>query len=214
MYLLTNLDKTKGVNKSNIYWQRGKVQREDRERLNGHRAGLIWFTGLPGAGKSTLSKELEYKLHQKGIKTYLLDGDNIRHGLCKDLGFSKEDRKENLRRIGEVAKLFVDAGIVTIAAFASPFAEDRNLVRSLFKKEEFIEVYVKCSLEVCMQRDPKGLYKRAKQGEINNLTGFNAPYEEPENPEIIVETDKKDIESCILKILSYLEKSKIIKPVV
>lgn len=190
---------------NNIRWHDGKITRKDRERLNGHRSALIWFTGLPGAGKSTLSTELEYRLHKRGIRTYVLDGDNVRHGLNKDLGFSPEDRRENLRRVGEVAKLFVDAGILTIAAFASPYRADRRMVRNLFKEKEFIEVYVKCPLELCEQRDPKGLYKKARKGEIKGLTGLTAPYEPPESPEIIVETNKMSVDECVEKIINYLE---------
>lgn len=189
---------------------KSKVKRENRELLNGHKGILIWFTGLPGAGKSTLSRELEYILYKQGVRTYLLDGDNIRHGLCKDLGFAPEHRKENLRRVGEVAKLFVEAGIVTLAAFASPYLKDRLNIRKLFSPEDFVEVYVKCPVEVCRQRDPKGLYAKAKRGEIVGLTGFDAPYEPPENPEIVVETDKLNVEKCLEKIIEYLNKERII----
>jgi len=195
---------------NNIKWHKGKVTREDRWRLNGHKSALVWFTGLPGAGKSTLSCELEYRLHKRGLRTYILDGDNIRHGLCDDLGFSPEDRRENLRRVGEVARLFVDAGILTIAAFASPYRTDRKKVRNLFKEGEFIEVYVKCPLEICELRDPKGLYKKARKGEIKGLTGLSAPYEAPQEPEIVVETDKMSVDECVEKIMKYLEVKKII----
>jgi len=170
----------------------------------------VWFTGLPGAGKSTLSCELEYRLYKRGIRTYILDGDNIRRGLCSDLGFSPEDRRENLRRVGEVAKLFVDAGILTIAAFASPYRADRRMVRNLFREGEFIEVYIKCPLEVCELRDPKGLYKRVRKGEIKGLTGLSAPYEPPENSEIVVETDKMSVDECIEKIINYLKEKGIV----
>ncbi len=190
--------------------QKGKISKEDRWRLNGHKSALIWFTGIPGAGKSTLSYTLEQKLYEMGIRCFVLDGDNIRHGLSKDLGFSPEDRRENLRRVGEVARLFVEAGILTIAAFASPFKADREMVRKLFTPGEFIEVYVKCPVEICEKRDPKGLYEKVKKGEIKGLTGFDAPYEPPENPEIILETDKCSVEECIQKILQFLKEKKII----
>jgi len=193
-----------------IIKQKGKITKQERWKLNGHKSALIWFTGIPGAGKSTLSYTLELILFKMGIRCFVLDGDNIRHGLSKDLGFSPEDRKENLRRVGEVAKLFVEAGIITIAAFASPYKADRERVRKLFEPGEFIEIYVKCPLEICEKRDPKGLYAKAKRGEIKGLTGFDAPYEPPENPEIILETDKYSVEECIQKILNYLKEKEII----
>ncbi len=192
------------IKSDNIVWHQAKVSKQDRHRLNQHKSCVLWFTGLSGSGKSTLSTEVEKELYQRGIRTYVLDGDNIRHGLNKDLGFSKEDRKENIRRIGEVAKLFVDAGIVTLTAFISPYIEDRATVRALFEKDEFIEVYVKCSIEECERRDPKGLYKKARLGEIKEFTGISAPYEEPVNPEIVVETDRESIETSVQKIVNYL----------
>jgi adenylylsulfate kinase len=160
---------------------------------------------LSGAGKSTLAIALEKELYDFGIRSYVLDGDNIRHGLNKNLGFSPEDRKENIRRIGEVAKLFVDAGLFALSAFISPYREDRQMVRERFVPGEFIEVYVKCPLEVCERRDPKGLYKKARKGEIQNFTGISAPYEEPLNPEIIVETDKQTLEQSVQQIIGYLK---------
>ena len=192
------------IKSDNIVWHQAKVSKQDGHRLNQHKSCVLWFTGLSGSGKSTLSTEVEKELYQRGIRTYVLDGDNIRHGLNKDLGFSKEDRKENIRRIGEVAKLFVDAGIVTLTAFISPYIEDRATVRALFEKDEFIEVYVKCSIEECERRDPKGLYKKARLGEIKEFTGISAPYEEPVNPEIVVETDRESIETSVQKIVNYL----------
>ena len=195
---------------NNLKWHKGKVTRKNRERLNGHKSALVWLTGLPGAGKSTLSTELEYRLYKKNVRTYILDGDNIRHGLSSDLGFSPDDRRENLRRVGEVAKLFVDAGILTIAAFASPYRVDRKMVRGFFQEGEFIEVYVKCPLEICEKRDPKGLYKRARRGEIKGLTGLSAPYEPPENPEIVVETDKMSVDECVEKIINFLQEKGVI----
>jgi len=188
-----------------IVWQETKVSREDRYRLNKHKSCLLWFTGLSGAGKSTLAIALEKELYDFGIRSYVLDGDNIRHGLNKNLGFSPEDRKENIRRIGEVAKLFVDAGLFALSAFISPYREDRQMVRERFAPGEFIEVYVKCPLEVCERRDPKGLYKKARKGEIQNFTGISAPYEEPLNPEIIVETDKQTLEQSVQQIIGYLK---------
>ena len=193
-----------------LFPTQGKVNREDREKLKGHKSFILWFTGLSGSGKTTLSREVEEALHKRGVHTYVLDGDNIRVGLNKDLGFSPEDRKENIRRIGEVAKLFVDAGIVVLTAFISPYREDRQFVRNLVKEGDFIEVYVKCPIEVCEQRDPKGLYKKARAGLIRNFTGIDDPYEEPQNPEIVVETDKMTIDQCVEKILSYLEEKKLI----
>jgi adenylylsulfate kinase len=196
---------------TNIVWHDSKVTKEDRQKLNGHKSVVLWFTGLSGAGKSTLSVEVEKELHQRGIRTYILDGDNIRHGLNKDLGFSAEDRKENIRRIGEVAKLMVDAGIVTLTAFISPYREDREMVRQLLGEKEFIEIYVKCSLEECERRDPKGLYKKARAGEIKGFTGIDDPYEEPENPELVVETDKQTLEESIKQIIAYLEENGYLK---
>ncbi|RMA93319.1 adenylyl-sulfate kinase [Hydrogenothermus marinus] len=189
---------------------KGNITKEDRQRQKGHKSAILWFTGLSGSGKSTLAHAVEEKLFERGINTYVLDGDNIRTGLNKDLGFSAEDREENIRRIGEVAKLFVDAGIITLTAFISPYRKDRNFVRNLVEEDEFIEIYVKCPLEVCEQRDVKGLYKKARQGIIKNFTGIDDPYEEPENPEIVVETDKMSLEESVKKIIDYLENKKII----
>jgi adenylylsulfate kinase len=170
---------------------------------------VIWFTGLSASGKSTLAHALENTLFEKGYKTYVLDGDNIRHGLNKDLGFSPQDREENIRRIGELAKLFADAGIITITAFISPYRSDREKARKLNPKN-FIEVYVKCDIDVCEQRDPKGLYKKAKAGEISEFTGISAPYEEPENPELVIDTGKLSIEESVNQLLSYLKAQRII----
>jgi len=183
----------------------GKVTKKDRCDTNKHGSVLIWITGLPASGKSTIAHELEHRLFLKKIRAYVLDGDKIRDGLNKNLGFSAADRKENLRRAGEVAKLFVDAGIVTIAAFASPYTFDRSMVRKLFDEGEFIEVYLKCDIKVCESRDPKGLYKKARLGEIQNLTGVSDPYEAPSNPEIILETGKLSINESVNIIMKYLE---------
>ena len=185
----------------------GNIKKEDRQRQKGHKSAILWFTGLSGSGKSTLAHAVEEKLFEMGVHTYVLDGDNIRTGLNKDLGFSAEDREENIRRIGEVAKLFVDAGIVTLTAFISPYRKDREFVRSLVEDGEFIEIYVKCPLEVCEKRDVKGLYKKARAGIIKNFTGIDDPYEEPENPEIIVETNKETIEESVSKIINFLKEN-------
>ncbi|OMH41355.1 adenylyl-sulfate kinase [Desulfurobacterium indicum] len=190
---------------------KGRITREDRERMKNHKSFILWFTGLSGSGKSTLSHRVEEKLYKMGVHTYVLDGDNVRMGLNKDLGFSEEDRRENIRRIGEVAKLFVDAGIVVLTAFISPYRKDRDFVRGLVKEGDFIEVYVKCPIEVCESRDPKGLYKKARAGIIKNFTGIDDPYEEPLNPEIVVETDKESLDECADKIISYLIDRRLIK---
>lgn len=180
------------------------ITKHERQSANKHRSLVIWFTGLSGSGKSTLAGKIEELFFREGIKTYILDGDNVRTGLNKNLGFSPEDRKENIRRIGEAGKLFVDAGVVVLTAFISPYRSDRNIVRNLLKKNEFIEVYVKCSVEVCEQRDVKGLYKKARAGEIKDFTGINAPYEEPENPEITVETNLANESECVKKIYQHV----------
>lgn len=180
------------------------ITKKDRQKLNGHKSCILWFTGLSGSGKSTLAHKVEEILFEMDIRTYVLDGDNIRMGLNKNLGFSKEDREENIRRIAEVAKLFVDAGIIVLTAFISPYRKDRNLARSLVEKEEFVEIYVKCPLEVCEKRDVKGLYEKARKGIIKQFTGIDDPYEEPENPEIVIETDKQTLEESANKVVSYL----------
>lgn len=193
--------------KKHIFWHKGNVSRELREKSRGHKGVTIWLTGLSGSGKSTIAHSLEERLFELGIATYVLDGDNIRFGLNKDLGFSREDREENIRRIGEVAKLFVDAGIVTITAFISPYRTDRNRVRGIHLEGDFIEVFVNCPIEICEQRDVKGLYKKAKNGEIKGFTGIDAPYEAPEKPEIVVDTHKETLNECVDKIINYLEKN-------
>ncbi|WP_226674101.1 adenylyl-sulfate kinase [Rossellomorea aquimaris] len=193
-----------------ITWHEGKVQKEHRENLNGHKAALIWFTGLSGSGKSTISVEVEKALHELGIHTYRLDGDNIRHGLNHDLSFSEEDRIENIRRIGEVSKLFVDAGQLTLAAFISPFKKDREFVRSLLPKGEFIEVFVQASIETCAKRDPKGLYEKVYKGELKSFTGIDAPYEIPDSPEIIIDTENQSIEGSVRQVVNYLKNNQVI----
>lgn len=198
------------MEQKNIVFHEGKVDKVARQTLNRHRSALIWFTGLPASGKSTIANELEYMLHAKQIRTFVLDGDNIRHGLNKGLGFSEEDRRENLRRVGEVSKLFVHAGVLTMAAFVSPYRYDRQAIRSLLDEGEFIEVYLKCDLSVCETRDPKGLYKKARKGEIPNFTGISDPYEPPENPELVIETDKLTIEESLQVILEYMNETSLL----
>ena len=195
----------------NITWHHSIITKKDRERLLGQKGVTLWFTGLPQSGKSTLAIEVEKKLHERGYTTYILDGDNIRHGLNKNLGFSPEDREENIRRIGEVANLFSQAGIMNMTAFISPYRADRKKARDLAEEGEFIEIFCRCSVKVCEKRDQKGLYKKARAGEIPEFTGISAPYEEPENPEITIETDKETIEEGVNKIISYLEKNGFIK---
>jgi len=195
---------------TNIVWHQGAITREDRQQLNGHRGCTVWLTGLSGSGKSTIAVELEKRLLERGVRTYILDGDNIRHGLNKNLGFSPEDRTENIRRIGEVAKLFCDAGLVALTAFISPYRADRDQVRAIMQQSDFIEVFVDCPVEVCEQRDVKGLYKKARAGEIKEFTGVSAPYEAPSAPELLIETSDQSVEKSALQILAYLERQGII----
>jgi len=190
---------------TNIKWHLGKITKEDRAKLLNQKGVTIWLTGLSGSGKSTIAVELEHALIENKHQAYILDGDNIRHGLNKNLGFSPEDRTENIRRIGEVAKLFTEANIITIAAFVSPYREDRDNVRKLLDHGGFIEIYVKCSLEVCEARDTKGLYKKARKGEVKDFTGISAPYEEPLNPELTIDSSKLSVEESTRAILNYLE---------
>ena len=196
---------------TNIKWHHGKITKDDRIKLIKQKGVTIWLTGLSGSGKSTIAVELEHALLENSHQAYILDGDNIRHGLNKNLGFSSEDRSENIRRIGEVAKLFTDANIITITAFISPYRQDRENARKLQKDGEFIEVYVKCPLDVCEQRDTKGLYKKARAGEVKEFTGISAPYEEPLNPEITIDTSKLSVEESTKAILSYLEEKGYVK---
>lgn len=190
---------------SNIIRHHATVTRELRELQNKHKSTVLWFTGLSGSGKSTLAHAVEEKLHQCGCRTFVLDGDNVRHGLCRDLGFEESDRRENIRRVGETAKLFIEAGIITLTAFISPFLEDRNRVRSIFQNGNFLEVYCKCPLEVCEQRDVKGLYQRARDGKVKQFTGISSPYEPPKNPELIVETDKLTLEESVIQVMGLLK---------
>ena len=189
----------------NITWHAGMVTKADRENISGNKGCTIWMTGLSGSGKSTLAVALEKKLWDRGIRSYVLDGDNIRHGLNKDLGFSPKDRTENIRRIGEVAKLFTDAGVINVTAFISPYRADRDSVRALMAEGDFIEVLVDCPVEVCERRDVKGLYKKARAGEIPEFTGISAPYEAPLSPELTVHTDRHSEEECLAQLLEFLE---------
>ena len=195
---------------TNIVWHDSEITKKERQQLKNHKSAVIWFTGLSGAGKSTLSVALEKELFLRGIHPYRLEGDNIRFGLNQDLGFSPEDRRENIRRISEVAKLMADAGLVTLAAFISPYRKDRQLAREIIGNEDFIEVYVKAGLETCESRDPKGLYKKARSGEIKNFTGIDAPYEEPVRPELVIDTELYTVEESIRKLLSFLKEKEII----
>ena len=194
----------------NVIYHQASVTRERRNQSNNHQSVVLWFTGLSGSGKSTLAHVLEEKLFNKGCKTFVLDGDNVRHGLNSNLDFSDNDRKENIRRIGEVAKLMLESGLILMTAFISPFREDRVAVRNLISNSDFIEIYCKASLKTCEERDVKGLYKRARAGEIKNYTGIDSPYEAPENPELIIDTDKETLDESVSKIYSFLERKAII----
>jgi len=197
-------------NNNNIVWHEPSVTIDDRWKTNGYNSCVLWFTGLSASGKSTIAHMLDQQLHASGIHSYVLDGDNVRHGLNKDLGLSPDDRKENIRRIAEVSKLFIDAGLLVLAAFIAPYREDRRQARDLFEKDRFIEVYVRCSISECERRDPKGFYKKAKAGEISGFTGISAPYEEPENPELILDTNKMNAHECAQKVIAYLSVNKYI----
>jgi adenylylsulfate kinase len=190
---------------TNLYHHRPAVTKSQREQLNGHKSLCLWFTGLSGSGKSSIANKVIERLHEQSIHTYLLDGDNTRMGLSKGLGFSEPERKENIRRVGEVCNLMNEAGLVVLAAFISPFKDDRNMVRQLLPKDTFVEIYVQCPLQQCEQRDPKGLYKKARAGEISNFTGIDSPYEQPESPELIVYSGMNDIETCARQVLTYVE---------
>lgn len=196
-----------------VVWHPGAVTKGDRETITGHKACTIWMTGLPASGKSTIAVALEKALWDRGVHAYVLDGDNIRHGLNKDLGFSPEDRNENIRRIGEVAKLFTAAGVINVTAFISPYRADRDQARRIMSDGEFIEVFVDCALEECERRDPKGHYKKARAGEIPQFTGISAPYEPPLSPEIVVHTDRETEAQSLATILSFLERNGYVPPV-
>jgi len=195
---------------NNVTWHYATVTRSRREAQNSHKSFILWFTGLSGAGKSTLAHSVEEKLHTMGHRTFVFDGDNVRHGLNKDLGFSQEDRKENLRRIGEMCKLFIEAGVIALTAFISPYKSDRKQISKIVNQGDFIEIYCDCSLEVCETRDVKGIYAKARKGEIANFTGVSAPYEVPENPDIIVNTGEVSLEECVDKIIKYLSDKKLL----
>ena len=201
---------SENVKATNITWHEATVGREAREKLHGHRAACLWFTGLPSSGKSTLALEVENILHAQGCHTIVLDGDNIRHGLNKNLGFSPEDRAENIRRIGEVANLFVEGGTIVMTAFISPYREDRDMARALVPEGRFFEIHVDCALEICEERDPKGLYKKARAGEIKEFTGIDAPYEAPEKPEIVIDTGALSIETSVQRVIDTLKESGIL----
>ena len=188
----------------NTFKQNYKITRVDREKLNSHRSFLLWFTGLSGSGKSTLANLVEIELHSKGVSTFSLDGDNIRQGINKDLSFAPEDRTENIRRIAEIGHLMVDAGVVTLAAFVSPYIDDRENIKNIVGAENFIEIYINTSLEECERRDVKGLYKKARAGEIKNMTGISAPYETPVNPDLEIVTDNQTIEASVQTILDFI----------
>ncbi len=195
----------------NIVWHHGVVTSADREAIAGHKACTIWMTGLPASGKSTLAVALEKALWERGIHSFVLDGDNVRHGLNKDLGFSPEDRVENIRRIGEVAKLFTAAGVINITAFISPYRADRERVRQIMAAGEFIEVYVDCPVEECEKRDPKGHYKKARSGEMKEFTGVSAPYEAPASAELTIQTSRASLDECVRQVMAYLEEHGYVK---
>ncbi|USK41257.1 adenylyl-sulfate kinase [Cytobacillus firmus] len=195
---------------TNITWHDAAITKEDRRAQNGHGSVVLWFTGLSGSGKSTIANAVSHELFRQGINEYVLDGDNVRHGLNKDLGFSEADRNENIRRIGEVAKLFVDSGKIVTTAFISPFRSDRETVRALFEEGEFIEVFIDCPLEECERRDPKQLYAKARRGEIKDFTGIDSPYEAPESPEITVRSDQYTVEEAVGQIVTHLREKNIL----
>ncbi len=187
---------------SNTVWHQPVITRQHREKKNGHKSTILWFTGLSGSGKSTLAHAVEEKLHGVGVRTFVFDGDNVRHGLCGDLGFSEDDRTENIRRVGQMSKLFIESGVIALTAFISPFQIDRQRVRMMVENDtDFLEIYCRCPLEVCENRDVKGLYKRARKGEISDFTGISSPYEEPENAELIVDTAELGIEECVAEVI-------------
>jgi adenylylsulfate kinase len=195
---------------TNTAWHHATVTRVRREHLNGHRGAAVWFTGLSGSGKSTLAHEVEERLHQLGCRTFVFDGDNVRHGLCGDLGFSLEDRTENIRRIGEMAKLFVEAGVIALTAFISPMQTDRERVRQIVGDRDFLEVYCNCPLDICESRDVKGLYRRARRGEIKDFTGISSPYEPPPQPSLSLDTGSEPLDRCVDKVIALLVEKGVI----
>jgi adenylylsulfate kinase len=196
---------------TNVVWHSATVSRTDREAQNNHKSVILWFTGLSGAGKSTLAHAVEDRLYQLGCRTFVIDGDNVRHGLCGDLGFSAADRTENIRRVGEVAKLFTEAGVIALTAFISPFRADRDRVRQMVKAGDFFEIYCEADLAVCEGRDVKGLYQKARAGQISEFTGISSPYEAPENPELVVKTGTLTLEDCVNEVISALAQQGIIQ---
>lgn len=199
------------MNSSNTVWHHATVTRKRREEQNNHKSVVLWFTGFSGAGKSSLAHAVEEKLHQQSCHTFVLDGDNVRHGLCGDLGFNEQDRQENIRRVGETAKLFVEAGVITLTAFISPFREDRNRVRSMFPHNDFMEIFCNCSIKVCEKRDIKGHYKRARAGEIKDFTGIDSPYEAPLNPELAIDTGQTPLDESVNRVMNLLVTRGILK---
>lgn len=195
---------------TNVVWHHATVTRERRELLNGHRASALWFTGLSGSGKSTLAHAVEEQLHGLGCRTFVFDGDNVRHGLCSDLGFSSEDRSENIRRIAEMVRLFLDAGVIALCAFISPMRDDRQKVRDIVGADNFLEIHCGCPLEICEQRDVKGLYQKARAGQIKNYTGISSPYEAPEHPDLRLETGKDSLADCVGKVVERLRKDRVV----
>jgi adenylylsulfate kinase len=195
---------------TNVTWHAHAVPKEDRYKLKGHKGAVLWFTGLSACGKSTIANAVDHRLHQRGVHSFVLDGDNIRMGLNKNLGFSAEDRAENIRRIGEVAKLFASSGTLALTAFISPYRADRDKVREIMPPGEFIEIYVNASLETCEKRDPKGLYKKARAGELKNFTGISDPYEAPSKPELVLDSDNKNIDQLADEVIAYLEKQGLV----
>lgn len=194
----------------NILWQDPLVKRAERNQRNGHKSVVLWLTGFSGAGKSTLAHAIERRLYEQDCATFVLDGDNVRHGLCNDLGFTQQDREENIRRVGEMAKLFTEAGVIAITAFISPYIIDRERVRSILPAGEFVEIYCRCPLDICESRDVKGLYAKARKGLISDFTGISSPYEPPQNPELTVDTGTKSLDECAEQVIDYLRQQQII----
>ena len=201
---------SEAAKKNNVTWFNGYVSREDREKAHDHKGAVIWFTGLSASGKSTIAHIVEKQLHERGCCTYVLDGDNVRHGLCADLTFCAEDRAENIRRIGEMVRLFVDAGIIVLTAFISPYRQDRQQVRSLLSDGQFLEIHVDCPPEVCATRDQKGIYQKAQAGIIKEFTGISAPYEPPENPELVIQSHEEDAKAAAKKVVELIEKCGVV----
>lgn len=191
----------------NIVWHHATVTRDRRQALNGHRSFVLWFTGFSGSGKSTIAHAVEEQLHSRGMRTFVFDGDNVRHGLCADLGFSERDRSENLRRIGEMGKLFLEAGVIALTAFISPLRADRERIRAMYRPGDFHEIFVDCPLEVCEQRDVKGMYRRARAGEIKEFTGISAPYEPPQAPELVLQSHLMSLDECVSRVMELVARA-------